>query len=80
LSIQREELQVINGSSENLEALSSEIKYKEDRIRQLASKLGKRQNTSDHHSHGDETFLFDQKFKEIVGSKSSLLKLIRWIN
>jgi Tfp pilus assembly protein PilO len=80
LSIQREELQVIHGSSENLEALNSQIKYKEDRIRQLASKLGKRQNSSDHHSHGDETFLFDQKFKQIVGSKSSLRKLIRWIN
>eukprot|EP00980_Cylindrotheca_fusiformis_P025334 scaffold13478_cov132-Cylindrotheca_fusiformis.AAC.27 len=70
LSIRREELKVMDEPSEKLEALSSQIKYKENRIRQLASKLGKRDDCSDEKSNGDETFLFDQQFKDIVGKSS----------
>lgn len=75
LSIRLEELQVMDESGEDLDTLNSQIKYKEDRIRQLASKLGKRENGSDNSSRRDETFLFDQKFQEIVGSKFFKRKL-----
>jgi hypothetical protein len=66
LSIQREEQQVDKGQVDG--DLISQIKYKEDRIRQLASRLGKRES-EEQKSHGDdESFLFNKEFKAIVGA------------
>jgi myosin heavy subunit len=73
LSIQRDELltQDAGGDpSDALESLDSQIKYKEDRIRQFASRLGKRQKELDEKkSQEEEPFLFDQGFTKIIGSK-----------
>ena len=73
LSIQREELKMQDESSGNLLAIDSKISYKEDRIRQLAARLGRRQNDAEQNdnAHDNETFLFDRKFRKIIGNTNS---------
>lgn len=71
LSSQREELLQTNTEEdkESIESLDSRIKYKEERIRQLAARLGKPQKDSGEESKDDEAFLFTKEFKKHVGSK-----------
>ena len=73
LSSQREELlQSAQGEDkESIESLDSRIKYKEERIRQLAARLGKPQKDSGEESKEDEAFLFTNEFKKFIGSKCS---------
>lgn len=77
LSSQREDI-VRNGSDavnddddvqDVIASLDSRIKYKEDRIRQLASRLGKPMKAEEKESRDDEAFLFSREFKKHVGSK-----------
>jgi hypothetical protein len=56
-------------SSESIQSVDSQIQYKKERIRQLASRLGKRRSDSDDHSKGADAYLFDRKFRGIVGGK-----------
>jgi len=69
LSIRKQELQVADEESEDIMALDSKIKYKEDRIRQLAAKLGKRR-INEEGNHEDDPFLFDHTFRKIIGPSS----------
>jgi hypothetical protein len=71
LSTKREELSQVTEeeSSEALEAMNSQIKSNEERIRQLASRLGKRLSDDDSVSSQKETFLFDKEFQQIAGGK-----------
>jgi len=74
LSSQRDEL-LQNGceeedAQESMESLDSRIKYKEERIRQLASRLGKPRKDSEQESRDDEKFLFTQDFEKLVGGES----------
>ena len=70
LSIRRDDITANSEDPDALESLECEIKYKEDRIRQLASRLGKRKREGDGNENPeDESFLFDGGFKNIVGSK-----------
>uniref|UniRef100_A0A448ZFH2 Kinesin motor domain-containing protein n=1 Tax=Pseudo-nitzschia multistriata TaxID=183589 RepID=A0A448ZFH2_9STRA len=55
---------------ESIQALDSAIKYREERIRQLASKLGKRDKKNKHDPANDETFVFKKEFTTIVGSET----------
>lgn len=71
LSIRKQELQVDDGNSEDIMTLDSKIKFKEDRIRQLAAKLGKRR-IYEEESPEDDPYLFDHTFKQIVGCKYSV--------
>lgn len=72
LSIRKQELQVDDVESEDIMTLDSKIKFKEDRIRQLATKLGKR-GIHEEDNHEDDPFLFDRTFRQIVGRKCSCL-------
>ena len=66
LTIARDELAQSGqtGSSGEFNSIATQIKYKEDRIRQLAVRLGKRQYEETVDVESDkETFLFDKKFK-----------------
>lgn len=72
LSIRKQELQVDDVESEDIMTLDSKIKFKEDRIRQLATKLGKR-GIYEEDNHEDDPFLFDRTFRQIVGRKCSCL-------
>jgi myosin heavy subunit len=62
-------------SSESIQSADSQIQYKKERIRQLASRLGKRRNESDDHSKGADAYLFDRKFRDIVGGTFILRNL-----
>jgi len=68
LSIQKLELQMVDEGNEDVNTLDSKIKYKEDRIRQLATKLGKRQKNLEKNQE-DDSFLFNRTFRRLVGSK-----------
>ena len=72
LSTKRDEM-AQNGdedSNDALASLDSQIKCKEDRIRQLASRLGKRRSgESDKGSSGNETFLFGSDFEKVTNGK-----------
>ena len=73
LTIQKEEsLQAdTEGQHESLLALGSAIKYREERIRHLASRLGKRGKKPEqqHPQNSDDSFLFDNTFYEIFGEE-----------
>lgn len=56
-------------TEEHLEALESKIKYKENRIRQLASRLGKRKREPNDDSMSGEIYLFGETFNKITSSK-----------
>jgi hypothetical protein len=77
LTIRREELTKNDlegaGYSQELNSIHSQIKYKEERIRQLAARLGKRQSekSSDDSTSEREAFLFDKHFNAVIGSKSN---------
>lgn len=77
LSSRRDELTQTHKeeSAEAVEALNSQIKYKEDRIRQLAVRLGKRQRDTEDEVEDDEKFLFGSEFKKAIGSK---FQVRRW--
>jgi predicted nuclease with TOPRIM domain len=72
LSSQREELELEQNVSddvrESIESLDSRIKYKEERIRQLAARLGKPKKGSENDSTDEEAFLFTNDFKKHIGS------------
>ena len=77
LSSQRDEI-IQNGSGEedvqeSLDSLESRIKFKEERIRQLASRLGKPRKDTEADSRDDEQFLFTKDFERQVGGKSLAL-------
>ncbi|KAG7360918.1 kinesin motor domain containing protein [Nitzschia inconspicua] len=68
LTTQKESLEDGDGNDELIKALESQIKYREDRIRSIASKLGKRENFSNNDgTSDDDTLLFDKEFVELVG-------------
>eukprot|EP00535_Pseudo-nitzschia_heimii_P002398 CAMPEP_0197194112 /NCGR_PEP_ID=MMETSP1423-20130617/28681_1 /TAXON_ID=476441 /ORGANISM="Pseudo-nitzschia heimii, Strain UNC1101" /LENGTH=1576 /DNA_ID=CAMNT_0042647483 /DNA_START=196 /DNA_END=4926 /DNA_ORIENTATION=- len=73
LTIQKEESLLDNADDqdESHHALEAAIKYREERIRQLASKLGKRdrKNTKETRTT-DEAIIFTKEFNDIVGSKA----------
>ncbi len=71
LSSQREELLQTGTADdkESIESLESRLKYKEERIRQLAARLGKPNKDAAEVSKDEETFLFTKEFKKHVGSK-----------
>jgi len=70
LTTQRDELlQNSDVQEESVQALESQINFREARIRQLASRLGKRERLSGEEStQGVDAFLFDKKFKQVVGN------------
>jgi kinesin family protein 4/21/27 len=72
LSIQKEELLQTDEDPEHesLNALDSAIKYREERIRQLASKLGKREKRDKENRTPDEALIFNKEFNEIVGTNA----------
>ena len=56
---------------EALTSINSQINYKEERIRQLASRLGKHQNASAEKVTSEFGYLlFDKSFEDVAGSKS----------
>mmetsp|Transcript_13532 Transcript_13532/g.31657 ORF Transcript_13532/g.31657 Transcript_13532/m.31657 type:complete len:1546 (-) Transcript_13532:1586-6223(-) len=55
---------------ESVPALDSAIKYREERIRQLASKLGKRDRRDKQDSTSDETIIFNKEFTEMAGGET----------
>ena len=71
LTLQRDE--ITNSQEEPDEALTSinsQIRYKEERIRQLASRLGKHHDSSSENVASEQgSLLFDNSFKEVIGSK-----------
>ncbi|KAG7356967.1 kinesin motor domain containing protein [Nitzschia inconspicua] len=68
LTTQKELLEDGDGNDESIKALESQIKYREDRIRSIASKLGKRENLSNNDgTSNDDTLLFNKEFAELVG-------------
>lgn len=77
LTSSREELRKegYEESGESIQSLDSQIQYKKERIRQLASRLGKRRMGSDDSKRAD-AYLFDQKFRDIVGSKLNKMDLV----
>jgi hypothetical protein len=81
LSVKRDEMaqEAAGEGSDSLQSLDSQIKYKEGRIRQLASRLGKRQKESDENPPEEETFLFDKDFKQQIGSKWHLVRDPAWM-
>lgn len=79
LSSQRDDL-LQNGSpdedfQDSLDSLQSRIKYKEERIRQLAARLGKRRIGAEKESRDDDKFLFTPEFDKFAGSKSFWLQI-----
>ena len=72
LTTQKEEMmQKDDISEETLEALQSQIDFRETRIRQLASRLGKRERISDEKNpESDDEFLFDKNFEKAIGNTS----------
>jgi hypothetical protein len=65
---QKQILEAEHGSEESIQALDSQIKYREDRIRSIASRLRKREkDASDSKTEDDDAFLFDKNFEEVVG-------------
>jgi len=56
---------------ESIIALQSAIKYREERIRHLASQLGKREKRVElqYPHQGDEAFLFNKEFHGIIGKE-----------
>ena len=72
LNIQKEDLLSTDGEDEeeSLRALESAIKYREERIRQLASKLGKRESRDKENQPTDEALIFNGEFEEIVGTRA----------
>lgn len=56
-------------TTEAIEALDSQIKFKENRIRQLAARLGKRKVADEEETSENATFLFDKDFKTVVGGE-----------
>jgi len=72
LTIQKEEsLQTDpDDQHESIQALDSAIKYREERIRQLASRLGKRDKRDKQYPTGEETLIFNKEFTDIVGSET----------
>ena len=80
LSSQRDEI-IQNASEEedvqeSIDALESRIKFKEERIRQLASRLGKPRNDTEADSRDDEQFLFTKDFENHVARKSFWFALL----
>ena len=73
LTIQKDELMQSDADNqhESLTALESAIKYREERIRHLASRLGKREKRLEQqHPHQDnEVFLFNKEFHGIIGKE-----------
>lgn len=79
LSSQRDDL-IQNGSEdddvqESIDSLESRIKYKEERIRQLAARLGKSTKDAEEKFRDDEKFLFTNEFEKHVGGKFFSLAL-----
>jgi hypothetical protein len=77
LTSTREELvQLVDegDTTEATEALDSQIKFKENRIRQLAARLGKRKVTDEEETSENATFLFDKDFRTVVGGKFAFLQ------
>ena len=72
LAIQKEEYLKSDedGQDESLNALDSAIKYREERIRQLASRLGKREKRNKENKTTDEALIFNKEFNEIAGTKA----------
>ena len=72
LNIQKEEHLQIDGDGqhESLHALESAIKYREERIRNLASRLGKREKRNKENQPNGEALIFNQEFNEIVGTEA----------
>ena len=72
LTIQKEEyLQSDDdGQDESLNALDSAIKYREERIRQLASRLGKREKRNRENKTPNEALIFNKEFNKIAGTKA----------
>lgn len=71
LTIQKEELlksEDTEGQDEALRALASAVKYREERIRQLASKLGKREKSNKENIPAYEELVFNKEFDGIVGN------------
>jgi kinesin family protein 4/21/27 len=60
-------------TTEAIEGLDSQIKFKENRIRQLAARLGKRKVADEEEASENATFLFDRDFKTVVGGKFAFL-------
>lgn len=73
LTIQKDELLQSDADiqHESLTALESAIKYREERIRHLASRLGKREKRLEqqHPHQDDEVFLFNREFHGIIGKE-----------
>ena len=61
-------------ATEGIKALDSQIKFKENRIRQLAARLGKRKEADEEETSENATFLFDKEFKTVVGGKFAVLQ------
>ena len=72
LTIQKEDFLDTDGEDqdESFRALESAIKYREERIRQLASKLGKREKRNKENLPTDEAIIFNSEFNEIVGTRA----------
>ena len=70
LTIQKDESLKSDAEEESLRALESAIKYREERIRQLASKLGKREKRTKENPTAYETLIFNEEFDGIVGTKA----------
>ncbi|KAL3922733.1 MAG: hypothetical protein SGILL_002044, partial [Bacillariaceae sp.] len=68
LTSQRDTLRTEGGNKESIQAIESQIKYREDRIRSIASRLGKREKDSEDNKPGtDDSFLFGKEFEDVVG-------------
>jgi hypothetical protein len=84
LSSQRDDL-VQNGSEdddvqESIDSLESRIKYKEERIRQLAARLGKSTKDAEEKFRDDEKFLFTNEFEKHVGGKFIFVSFISHVS
>mmetsp|Transcript_56214 Transcript_56214/g.136237 ORF Transcript_56214/g.136237 Transcript_56214/m.136237 type:complete len:1623 (+) Transcript_56214:225-5093(+) len=73
LTMQRDDLLQNENASQgsSFQAIESQIKFKEDRIRQLASRLGKREIDKEKDVQGDNSFMFDDEFEEVAGNVTS---------
>jgi len=73
LSKRKEELLLDNSeeSKEEAQSLVVQIQFKEDRIRQLARRLGKEEESADEEKSASETncFLFDKEFAKLTEGK-----------
>lgn len=76
LSTKKEEL-IENGGEgyeEEAQSLELQLRFKEDKIRQLAQRLGKQRETTKASSSKTELFLFDEEFKRFCSGTSYVHK------